>query len=57
MLVLAGNGLVDLAHLQVSILELDPPQAVLNLHLDGPILHVFQVPVLDPVLVDGLVAI
>ena len=54
---LALHGLLHLAHLEVSVLLVNPPDALLDLHLDGPVLDVLQVSVLLAVLLDGLVAV
>lgn len=54
---LALHGLLHLAHLEVSVLLVDPPDAFLYLHLDGPVLHVLEVAVLLTVLLDGLIAV
>jgi hypothetical protein len=56
-LVLALHRLLHLAHLQVPVLLVDPTDALLYLHLDRAVLHVLQVPVLLPVLLDRLVAV
>jgi hypothetical protein len=57
LLLAALQGLVHLAHLQVAVLLVDPPDALLDLHLDGSVLHVFQLAVTLLVLLDGLVEV
>ena len=47
----------DLAHLKVPVLELNPSQAVFDLHLYGSVLDVLKVTVLDSIPLDSFLAV
>ena len=51
---LAGGGFLDLAHFKVPVLHLNPPEAFLDLPLNGPVFDVFHFPVLLPILLNNL---
>ena len=51
---LAGGGLIKLAHLEVPVLHLNPPEAVLDFHLNSPILNLLHLPVLLPIFLNYL---
>jgi hypothetical protein len=37
----AISSVMDFTHLHISVLQLDPPQAIFDFHLDGSILYIF----------------
>ena len=49
---LAWGCFLNLTHLEISILHLNPSQALFDLHLYGPVLHVFKVTIFLSVLLD-----
>ena len=37
------RSIVDVAHLHISILQINPSKALLNLHLNGSVFDIFQI--------------
>ena len=48
---------LDLAHIQISILQIDPSQTLLDLHFDGPVLDLFQITIFLSILIYGFIQV